>query len=133
MIAANSHRTGLVQSILTLGVSILLAMVMCFQSRFLPRPLLHSLPAEGGRRESERLRRMITTRRFAPTSWFETARKRLLTMRRELNPKQPRITCLDFVSHFLDASRVLLHQLDVGDLAAARLSASLADGPNIAR
>src|SRR6267378_8611662 len=38
-----------------------------------------------------------------------------------LHPKQPRIAGLDLFRHFLNPGGVFLHQLDVGDLAAARL------------
>ena len=37
------------------------------------------------------------------------------------NPEQPRIARLDLFSHFLDALRILLHQLDVGNLPPSRL------------
>src|SRR5690242_8082683 len=42
------------------------------------------------------------------------------------HPKQLRIACLDLFALRLDAGRVLLHQLEVGELASARLRLHLA-------
>ena len=64
-------------------------------------------------------RRVPLTRRCAPTS----PRKRGEVSRQlspNSHPEQPRIARPDLFRHGLDAGSVLLHQLDVGKLAASR-------------
>src|SRR5580698_2044579 len=127
MIAANSHSTGLVQSILALGVSMLPAMVMCFQSRFLRRSML-PLPACGERVGVRGTRhghgangKSLSPEAFGFDLSPQAGRGKNRRRSPLSNPKQPRIARLDFVRHLFGSGRVFLHQLDVSDLAAAGL------------
>src|ERR1700722_11002331 len=102
---ANSQSTGLVQSILALGVSMLVVMAMLPASQIFPHP-------------EERHLRRVSKDECIVASWFETALTRLLTMRKSSHPKQPRIARLDFFRHLLDPAGVFLHQFGLGKLLA---------------
>src|SRR5579872_6344711 len=122
MKAANSHRTGLVQSVLARGVAMLVVMVMRLSVSVSTACATALPPPERGRvgegvRCYDDAANRIPSRRFAPTSPFQGE----VNPHQSLHPKQPRIAHLDLVRHCLDSCRILLHQLDLRDLAAAGL------------
>src|ERR1700694_262306 len=120
--AANSHSTGLVQSIFVRVASMLLVMVMLFSI------LMLSLPAGGERRKNEAgageghlPANPKSVRHSGPAPGGASRNDNCgFGAQGRSNPKQPRVAGLDLFRHFLDAGGVFLHQLDVGNLAAAR-------------
>src|SRR5688572_9720000 len=92
MKAANSHRMGRVRSMRDFGVSVVVMVMLFPQARY--SSLAPRLRGEAKRRSPPH-----------PSS----------------NPEQPRIARLDLFGHLLDALRILLHQLDVGNLPPSRL------------
>src|SRR5262245_34692116 len=113
--SANSHSTGLVQSILVFGASAVTAVVM------LDTPCHSGAPRRG------------EPGIHNPGLWLwipglrPVAHPGMTTIAgvHRSHPKQFRIASLDFLGHRLHAGRIFLHQLDVGNLAPAGLGLHL--------